>query len=73
MMRVRCATCDKLVDKFSWWVELDGNIGHFKAECHGAKVETEINLNGLTFEQIKEIENQECVAFIPAPKIGHTP
>lgn len=66
IVRIRCAICDKPVDKWTVWNNALDHSRTIEVECHGDKdtmVIRDVDLLNLSLAQLTELENQEGVAF----------
>lgn len=63
MITIKCAICDKLVDKVSWYDDYLTNERVIKSFCHGQVEEKRIRLETLTREQLKQLELEKAFAF----------
>lgn len=62
-LRIRCAKCDKLVDRVYWSEDNWSNVVTVIVRCHGETDKMCIDLSELSVNDIKQIERQEGVAF----------
>lgn len=65
-MRIRCAKCNKPVDRWEMWDEENPPKKVIRAFCHGdidTMFMTLLDLSKLTRDDIQQLENQEGLAF----------
>lgn len=63
MIRLRCAKCNKSVDKVEWYDDPCTGVRHIAAYCHGERDTMTIDPMVLSPAQIEEMKQQEGVAF----------
>lgn len=65
-MRIRCAICDKPVNRWEHWRNEEHMMQTIKVYCHGdtdSMKLSDFDLAHMTREQRSQLENQEGVAF----------
>lgn len=64
MIRVKCAMCNKPVDRIEWF---DEDFGHGKrvivAHCHGERDEMRFDPVRLSLDALRQMEEGEGIAF----------
>lgn len=63
MIRLRCAKCNKPVDKVVWQDDPYSGVRQIAAYCHGERDTMTIDFLVLSPAQIEEMKLQEGVAF----------
>lgn len=63
MIRLRCAKCNKPVDKVMWQDDPYNGIRQIAAYCHGERDTMTVDSLVLSPAQIEEMKLQEGVAF----------
>lgn len=61
--RIRCARCNKLVDRVYWCDDLDTKTRLIEVTCHGEKDTMTLDMKTLTPSTLGEMAHQEGVAF----------
>lgn len=70
-MQIRCALCNKLVEKSFWFDDKKTGERVLKVVCHGDIDEMRIFLDNFSLEDLKSFENQIGVAFNKQQRLGH--
>lgn len=63
--RIRCAKCDKLVDRVYWEERYDTCDRFIEVECHGQK-DSMVLTEKMLIENHRALQDQEGMAFITA-------
>lgn len=61
--KIRCAKCDKLVDWVYTSQDAHSDIVVIKVKCHGETDEMSLDLSKMSFDDVKQIDRQEGLAF----------
>lgn len=61
--RIRCAICDKPVDRVFEEHDHINDVWRLKVQCHGDTDEMRVQLFKFTPEQLAQMKDQEGVAF----------
>lgn len=61
--KILCAKCNKPVDKLEWWTDHYTDDRHIRVTCHGETDEMVLDLSQLSYTELKNLENTQCIAF----------
>lgn len=61
--KIRCAKCDKLVDDVYWSQDNWTHVITIKVRCHGETDEMELDIDKLSFDEVKQLDRSEGLAF----------
>ena len=63
MPRIRCAVCERLVERVEWEHELYSRQTRITVRCHGETETMRSDTMSLSYAQMEELKDQEGVAF----------